>query len=102
MNPMKMTEDDLHAYVDGALPREREAEVETWLAGHPEDAERVAAYRAQKLALKALFDPVLDEPVPEKLHALQKTAKIQNSGTAATGCRRAGRHARRRRRLAGA
>ncbi len=70
MNPMKMTEDDLHAYVDGALPREREAEVETWLTGHPEDAERVAAYRAQKLALKALFDPVLDEPVPEKLHAL--------------------------------
>ena len=70
MNPMKMTEDDLHAYVDGALPPARETEVEAWLAGHPEDAERVAAYRAQKLALKALFDPVLAEPLPEALQAL--------------------------------
>lgn len=70
MNPVKMTEDDLHAYVDGALPPERVAEVEAWLAGHPEDAERVAAYRAQNLALKALFDPVLAEPLPDNLHAL--------------------------------
>ena len=82
MNPMKMTEDDLHAYVDGALPLEREAEVEAWLAGHPEDAERVAAYRAQNLALKALFDPVLDEPLPDQLHGL--TAQPLNATTIET------------------
>jgi len=70
MNPLKMTEDDLHAYVDDALTEQRRAEVETWLAGHPEDAERVAAYRAQKLALKALFDPVLEEPLPDHWPAL--------------------------------
>ena len=33
MNPMKMTEEDLHAYVDGALPPEREAEVLKLLEG---------------------------------------------------------------------
>ena len=28
------------------------------------------AYRAQNQALKALFNPVLDEPIPENLHVL--------------------------------
>jgi anti-sigma factor RsiW len=70
MNPLKMTEDDLQAYVDDALTAARRGEVEAWLAGHPEDAERVAAYRAQKLALKALFDPVLEEPLPDHWSAL--------------------------------
>jgi anti-sigma factor RsiW len=70
MNPLTITEDDLHAYVDGALSAARRAEVEAWLAGHPDDAERVRAYLAQKEALKALFDPVLAEPLPDRLHAL--------------------------------
>lgn len=70
MTTHPISEDDLHAYVDDALPAERRVAVEEHLARHPADAERVAAYRAQKLALKALFQPVLDEPLPESLHAL--------------------------------
>ncbi|MBP5987045.1 MAG: anti-sigma factor [Azonexus sp.] len=70
MSPLNITEDDLHAYVDGALSPERRAEVEAYLAEYPEDAERVRAYLAQNVALKAAFDPVLDEPLPEHLHAL--------------------------------
>lgn len=70
MNAHPITEFDLHAYVDDALTPELQAAVEDHLARHPADAERVAAYRAQKLALKALFRPVLDEPIPESLHAL--------------------------------
>ena len=48
----------------------RRAEVDAYLAEYPEDAERVRAYQAQNLAIKALFDPVLAEPLPDNLHAL--------------------------------
>jgi anti-sigma factor RsiW len=60
-------EADLQAWVDGRLAPERRAEVETWLAAHPEDAERAAAYRAFDEALRAHYGPVLEEPVPMHL-----------------------------------
>jgi anti-sigma factor RsiW len=62
-----VTESDLQAYTDGHLDPLRRAEVEAWLAVHPDDAERVAAYRQQNAALHALFDPVLNEAVPQRL-----------------------------------
>jgi anti-sigma factor RsiW len=70
MNPLNITEDDLHAYVDDALTAERRGEVEAYLAEYPADAERVCAYQAQNQALRSLFNPVLDEPLPDNLHAL--------------------------------
>ncbi len=62
-----VTEDDLHAYVDGQLSESRRAEVEAWLESNPEAAERVRAYREQNAALQAMFAPVLDEPLPARL-----------------------------------
>ena len=62
-----LSESDLQAYVDGQLDPMRLAEVEAWLAVHQNDAERVAAYRKQNRALHALFDPVLNEAVPQRL-----------------------------------
>ncbi|ABD05919.1 anti-sigma factor [Rhodopseudomonas palustris HaA2] len=62
-----VTEDELHAYVDGELPAERRGDVEAWLATHPADAERVASWRAMAEALHARYDRVLDEPVPPRL-----------------------------------
>jgi anti-sigma factor RsiW len=63
-------EDDLHAYVDGGLDDARRLEVESWLAGHPEDAERVRDWEAQNRALHHAFDPVLNEPLPlDLVHA---------------------------------
>ena len=70
MNKLPMTEADLQAWVDGVLPEMRAGEVEEYLAAHPAEAERLCAYQAHKQALKALFEPVLDEPVPERLRAL--------------------------------
>ena len=70
MTSHPITEDELQAYVDDSLPPEWQAAVEAHLSQHPADAERVAAYRAQKQALRALFQPVLDEPLPERLQAL--------------------------------
>lgn len=67
MTHLPITEADLHAYVDARLPDSRRAEVEAFLAAQPEEAERLAAYQAQKEALRQLFNPVLDEALPARL-----------------------------------
>ena len=70
MSYLPISEDELQAYVDSALPEARRGEVADYLATHPDESERVRTYQAQKQALRALFNPVLDEPIPEKLRAL--------------------------------
>jgi anti-sigma factor RsiW len=64
---ISVTDDELHAYVDNELPAERRDDVETWLATHPEDAERVRSWRAMAEVLHARYDGVADEPVPKRL-----------------------------------
>jgi anti-sigma factor RsiW len=44
----------LSAFVDGELPHAQRAAIEAQLQQHPQDAARVAAWRAQKAALRAL------------------------------------------------
>ncbi|MBB6250539.1 anti-sigma factor family protein [Nitrospirillum iridis] len=63
-----ITEEDLQAYVDRALDAKRQAEVEEYLATHADAAERVAAYTAQRAALRATLAPVVEEPVPDRLN----------------------------------
>ena len=67
MSDPKITESELHAYLDGELPRAREAEVAAYIASSPELAERLGAYRQNDQALRAHFDPVMDEAVPARL-----------------------------------
>lgn len=62
-----VTEDELHVYVDGEIAPDRREAVENWLANHPEDAARVAAWRAQAETIRARYSSVLDEPVPARL-----------------------------------
>ena len=62
-----VTEDELHAYVDGELPGDRLEAVGAWLAGNPEQAALVAAWRAQADSIRARYSAVKDEPVPERL-----------------------------------
>lgn len=62
-----LREDELHAYVDGALDDARRLEVEAWLAAHPADAARVAAWTAQSRMMHDAFDSVLNEPLPLNL-----------------------------------
>ncbi len=59
----EITQDELLAYVDRQLPVERRAEVEAWLAEHPDDDARVRAWLAQNQRLHEAFDGVLNEPV---------------------------------------
>ena len=61
-----VTDADLHAFVDGELPDERRAAVEAWLAGHPDDAARVAHWRAQAELIRDRFGTVAAEPVPAR------------------------------------
>jgi anti-sigma factor RsiW len=62
MNPV--TEAELQAWVDGRLAQARRADIDTYLQHHPQEAERLRAYRQQNAALRALYSPVLDETVP--------------------------------------
>lgn len=62
-----ITEDDLHAYVDGMLGVGRRLAVALYLVSAPADAARVEAFRAQKEAVHALFGAVVDEPLPLRL-----------------------------------
>ena len=62
-----MTEVELHALVDGQLTPERQREIEAYLVTRPDEAQRAEAYRAQKRELRALFDPVLDEALPQRV-----------------------------------
>lgn len=63
---LPVTPDELHAYVDGALPADRQAAVEAWLAAHPNDAAHVAEWRAQADAIRARYGAIASEPVPER------------------------------------
>ncbi|MES2106834.1 MAG: anti-sigma factor [Pseudomonadota bacterium] len=74
MKPAPISETDLHAYADGLLPASKQQQVEAWLEATPADAERVRIYREQNAGLRALFDPVLEEPVPAILQAATKPA----------------------------
>ncbi len=67
MSSHPVREEDLHAYVDGALSAPRQAEVETWLEAHPEHRERIAAYVRQREQIQAAFAHVLEEPTPTRL-----------------------------------
>lgn len=72
---LPITDADLQAYVDDCLPDSRCADIEAYLAARPEDAERISAYRRQNAELRKCFDPVLDEPVPQRIaHAAKQPA----------------------------
>ena len=62
-----VSENELHAYVDGDLPTKRREAVAAWLAANPDEAARVAAWRAQAEAIRARYGAAADEPVPERL-----------------------------------
>jgi anti-sigma factor RsiW len=65
--PPPIAEADLHAYADGQLSTVRRAEVEQYLATHEEERLRVDDWQRQTEGLRALLNPVLDEPLPLRL-----------------------------------
>jgi anti-sigma factor RsiW len=61
------TEGELQAYADGRVDPDQKAVIDAWLAEHPDEAERIDAYRRFGEGLRTLYDPVLEEPVPGRL-----------------------------------
>lgn len=65
MNPV--TEAELQAWVDGTLDLGRQSDISSYLKTHPQEGERLRAYRQQNIALRALYGPVLDETIPRAM-----------------------------------
>jgi len=61
-----ISEEQLHAYIDGQTAGDECAAVEKWLESHPEDAARVAAWRAQADAIRSRYGAIASEPVPRR------------------------------------
>lgn len=67
MTTRPIAEDDLNAYLDDALDAERRTEVVAYLDTHPEVAQKIAAYRAERDLLRTAFAPIVEEPLPPQL-----------------------------------
>ncbi|MEQ8248642.1 MAG: anti-sigma factor [Alphaproteobacteria bacterium] len=74
MSKINITDNDLHAYVDGQLEASRRAEVEAHLAANEVAAKAVREYRRLNRRLHEEFDDVLNEPVP---HAMLRVSRPQ-------------------------
>jgi anti-sigma factor RsiW len=68
-------EDELNAYVDGELPADRRGAVEAWLATHPDDAAKVAAWREQAELIRARYGAVANERPPQRLNVARLTRR---------------------------
>lgn len=71
----RFSDDDLHAAADGRLPPERQAEIESVIAGDSDATARVGFYRRLNAELHAAFDFMLSEPVPDRLTAPRRSAR---------------------------
>jgi anti-sigma factor RsiW len=74
-----VTEEELHADVDGELPADRTEAVSAWLATHADHAALVAAWRTQADSIRARYGAVASEPVPARLK-LDQILKRSTSG----------------------
>ncbi|HXA39643.1 MAG TPA: anti-sigma factor [Phenylobacterium sp.] len=67
MTDRPITEEDLHAYVEGRLDDARMAAVRGYLADHPEIAETLAGYSADRAMLRDALRPFAEAPIPPTL-----------------------------------
>jgi anti-sigma factor RsiW len=74
-----ISEDELHAYVDGAIEPVRRLDIALYLARHPDEAARMEVFRAQREAIHALFDDILHRPVPRHLHRVVRRHGVRRA-----------------------
>lgn len=81
---MNFSEETLMAYVDGELDGETCTAIETATASDPELARRIARHFALAKKVRAAFDPVLREAVPDRLKdAIAQPAAAASAGAGA-------------------
>ncbi len=64
---MTFSDEDLMAYADGELDDAKRQEIQAAINRDPEIARRVASHQALQDSLRKGFEPVLQEPVPDRL-----------------------------------
>lgn len=74
-NPV--TQDEIHAYVDGTLSEARRADVERELERNPELAARASDFFALNNLLHERYDRVLNEPLPARLRVAAPQPQAQ-------------------------
>jgi hypothetical protein len=73
---MSFSDETLMAYVDDELDAATRAALEAAAAADTQLAQRIAQHRALRARLRATFEPVLGEPVPERLLAAARGAPV--------------------------
>jgi len=85
-----VSEEELHAYVDGQLPPDDVARVERWLEQHPESAAKVLEWQRQNSELQGIFAPYRralpgDAALVKSQPALQRSPARAKTGLVAAG-----------------
>ena len=75
---MNISREELMAYADGELDQESRARIEQELATNPELASQLEQHRALRARLRTEFDPILHEPIPERLQSLVGTSSVSD------------------------
>lgn len=88
---MSFDDETLMAYVDGELDAAARTAIETAMATDADLAQRVAQHRALRSRLHNAFDPVLEEPVPERLLAAARGTSTSARSGRVVALRRIGR-----------
>lgn len=73
--PGAVEEAELHARLDGRLPPERAAEIDAYLAAHPEARDRLSQYAEQQQGLRAAFADQTAGPIPTRLRVARRLAE---------------------------
>lgn len=81
--PGRIEGEELMAFVDGVLDPQRRQWIEQQLQQDDGLAATVAALRAQRRALHESLDPVLTEPIPQRLLRIEAPARFSPSRVAA-------------------
>lgn len=76
------SETDLQLALDGEMPAEARAEFDRWLAENPAELARYERYKLDREMLKTALDPVLDEPLPQRLARYPHAARDGRSAKA--------------------
>jgi anti-sigma factor RsiW len=78
---LKVTDLELHAYVDGELSPDRIQAVEEATARDADLGSRIAAYQADKDMLKRLYAPLADRPIPPAWETLARATPSARART---------------------
>lgn len=78
---MIISDQEIEAYVDGELAPAEASRIEAAIAGDVLVAARVERARRLRAQVRTAFDPILEEPVPQRLRALLEAAPAPRGGS---------------------